>query len=68
MGKSRTGNPSGKQKRVMNEIRQYLKKALIVDDEEAEEIFRTAHEMMHEYHFRDESVIDEIRQQREYKK
>ena len=68
MGKSRAGQPVGKQKKMLNDLKRYLWKALEADDEEAEYIFQTANDILESYHIRDKSMIDEARKQREYKK
>jgi hypothetical protein len=68
MGKSRVDRPIGKQKKMLNDLKRYLWKALETDDEEAEFIFQTAHDILESYHIRDKSMIDEVRKQREYKK
>jgi len=68
MGKSRAGQPVGKQKKMLNDLKRYLQKALETNDEEAEHIFQTAHDILESYHFQDKSMIDEVRKQREYKK
>lgn len=67
MGKSRAGQPVGKQKKMLNDLKRYLREALEADDEEAEYIFQTANDILESYHIRDKSMIDEIRKQREYK-
>lgn len=68
MGKSRADQPVGKQKKMLNELKRYLLNALEVDDEEAEYIFQTAHDILESYHIRDKSMIDKVRLQRDYKK
>lgn len=68
MGKSRVDRPIGKQKKMLNDLKRYLVKALETDDTEAEYIFQTAHDILESYHIRDKSMIDEVRKQREYKK
>lgn len=68
MGKSRAGQPVGKQKKILNDLKRYLCKALEADDEEAEYIFQAANDILESYHIRDKSMIDEVRKQREYKK
>lgn len=68
MGKSRVDCPIGKQKKMLNDLKRYLRKALETDDTEAEYIFQTAHDILESYHMRDKSMIDEIRKQREYRK
>lgn len=68
MGESRVDRPVGKQKKMLNDLKRYLWKVLETDDEEAEYIFQTAHDVLESYHVRDKSMIDEVRKQREYKK
>jgi hypothetical protein len=53
---------------MLNDLKIYLLKALETDDEEAEYIFQTAHDILESYHIRDKSMIDEVRKRREYKK
>lgn len=68
MGKSRVDRPIGKQKKMLNDLKRYLWKALETDDTEAEYIFQTAYDILESYHMRDKSMIDEVRKQREYRK
>lgn len=68
MGESRVDRPVGKQKKMLNDLKRYLWKVLETDDEEAEYIFQTAHDVLESYHVRDKSMIDEVRKRREYKK
>lgn len=67
MGKSRAGQPVGKQKKMLNDLKRYLWEALEAEDEESEYIFQTANDILRSYHIRDKSMIDEVRKQREYK-
>lgn len=57
----------GKQKKLLNEVKQLLKTAVDTPDvEEAEDIFITCNDMLNSYHIRDRKLIDDAREKRKF--